>query len=148
MIRSTKTIALPAQRLRLAGRPGRNSPFWGCAAGFFASTLTQRDHRGNWRGVALQGIEQFPFLHRPHMHGASAAGRLMRSAHSARYRQFLERLRAARRQAGLTQIEVSRTLRKPQSFVSKCESGERRVDVIELCDFARIYRKAISFFLR
>ena len=34
------------------------------------------------------------------------------------------------------------------SFVSKCESGERRVDVIELCDFARVYGKAISFFLR
>jgi len=47
----------------------------------------------------------------------------------------------------MTQIDVAKALRRPQSFVSKCESGERRVDVIELEDFARLYRKAVSFFL-
>ena len=71
----------------------------------------------------------------------------MRSLHSPRYRRFLKRLMQARRQAGLTQVEVARALRRPQSFVSKCESGERRVDVIELEDFARLYRKGVSFFL-
>jgi transcriptional regulator with XRE-family HTH domain len=71
----------------------------------------------------------------------------MRSLHSARYRQFLKRLQQARRQAGLTQVEVARALRKHQSFVSKCESGERRVDVVELEDFAKLYRKPIAFFL-
>lgn len=72
----------------------------------------------------------------------------MGSLHSARYRQFVQRLRQARRQAGLSQVEVATALRKPQSFVSKCESGERRVDVIELEEFARVYRKPIGFFLR
>ena len=72
----------------------------------------------------------------------------MRSLHSARYRRFLKRLRQARQQAGLTQIDVAGALRRPQSFVSKCESGERRVDVIELEDFAKLYRKTLSFFLR
>ncbi len=71
----------------------------------------------------------------------------MRPLHSPRYRRFLGRLREAREHAGMTQAEVARGLRKPQSFVSKCESGERRVDVIELEDFARLYRKPISFFL-
>ena len=71
----------------------------------------------------------------------------MRSPYSARYKQFLKRLREARLQTGLTQVEVARALRRPQSFVSKCESGERRVDVIELEDFARLYRKSIAFFL-
>jgi len=71
----------------------------------------------------------------------------MRSLHSARYRRFLRRLKQARQQAGMTQIDVAKALRRPQSFVSKCESGERRVDVIELEDFARLYRKAVSFFL-
>jgi len=33
------------------------------------------------------------------------------------------------------------------SYVSKCESGERRVDVIELEAFATLYRKPLSFFL-
>lgn len=72
----------------------------------------------------------------------------MGSLHSARYRRFVLRLREARRDAGLSQVEVARALRKPQSFVSKCESGERRVDVVELHDFARLYRKPIGFFLR
>jgi len=35
---------------------------------------------------------------------------------------------------------------RPQSFVSKAESGERRVDFIELCHLAKIYSKPLSFF--
>ena len=66
---------------------------------------------------------------------------------SPRYRAFLERLRSARHGAGLTQQEVAAKLGKPQSFVSKCESGERRVDVVELERFAEIYGKAVSYFL-
>ncbi len=42
---------------------------------------------------------------------------------------------------------MARKLRRPQSFVSKCESGERRVDVVELAEFARLYRKPLSFFM-
>jgi len=72
----------------------------------------------------------------------------MRSTHSARYRRLLARLREARLDAGLTQAEVAKALRRPQSFVSKCESGERRVDVIELQDLARLYRKPLAYFLR
>jgi len=71
----------------------------------------------------------------------------VRSPHSVRYRRMLKRLREARVQAGLTQVEAAAALRKPQSFVSKCESGERRIDVIELEYFATLYRKQISFFL-
>ena len=64
-----------------------------------------------------------------------------------RYQQFLRRLRAAREDAALTQAAVADKLGKPQSYVSKCESGERRVDLVELLDFARVYRQEISFFL-
>ncbi len=71
----------------------------------------------------------------------------MSTVHSPRYRQFLKKLRSARLDAGLTQQEVARALRRPQSFVSKCESGERRVDVVELERFARLYRKALEDFL-
>jgi len=63
-----------------------------------------------------------------------------------KYRAFLLKLRQAREDAGLKQIDVARALRKPQSFVSKCESGERRVDFIELIEFARLYEKALTFF--
>jgi transcriptional regulator with XRE-family HTH domain len=71
----------------------------------------------------------------------------VRSQYSARYKRLLKQLRTARGLAGLTQGEVAAALNRPQSFVSKCESGERRIDVIELEDFARLYRKPISFFL-
>jgi len=63
-----------------------------------------------------------------------------------RYRQFLARLRDVRQEAGLTQVQAAVKLRRPQSFISKCESGERRVDVVELQEFANIYGKPIGFF--
>lgn len=66
---------------------------------------------------------------------------------SPRYRQFLEQLRAARSEAQLTQLQVASELGRPQSYVSKCESGERRVDVVELEAFARLYKKPIGYFL-
>ena len=62
--------------------------------------------------------------------------------------QSVDRIAAVAKQAGLTQIEVARLLGRPQSFVSKCESGERRVDVTELAKFAGVYRKPLDFFIR
>ncbi len=67
---------------------------------------------------------------------------------SAAYRLFLTRLREARQAAGLTQAEAAVKLRRPQSFVSKCESGERRVDVVELVAFAQLYKRGLDFFVR
>ncbi len=71
----------------------------------------------------------------------------MSSIYSTQYRAFLRQLRKARHEAGLTQAQVAARLKRPQSYVSKCESGERRVDVVELKVFARIYSKSIDFFL-
>jgi transcriptional regulator with XRE-family HTH domain len=59
---------------------------------------------------------------------------------------FLERLKQARREAALTQVQVARMLKRPQSFVSKIESGERRVDVVELAELAQLYKKRLDFF--
>lgn len=63
-----------------------------------------------------------------------------------RYEQFLNRLREARLEAGLTQEEAAKLLGKPQYFVSRSETGERRVDIVELEAFAAIYLKPIAFF--
>ena len=72
----------------------------------------------------------------------------MRTIHSQEYRDFSGQLRRARKEAGLTQIEVARLLGRPQSFVSKCEAGERRVDVTELARFAGVYHKPLDFFIK
>ena len=62
------------------------------------------------------------------------------------YKKFLARLVQARRDSGLTQVEVAKRLGKARSFLSKCELGERRVDFVELQQLAKIYGKDISFF--
>ncbi|HWZ98241.1 MAG TPA: helix-turn-helix transcriptional regulator [Candidatus Dormibacteraeota bacterium] len=67
-------------------------------------------------------------------------------AYQKAYRGFLGRLVQARKQAGLTQVEVATRLGKARTFISKCELGERRVDFIELQQLARIYKKDLSFF--
>lgn len=71
----------------------------------------------------------------------------MKSIYTLEYRGLLTRLRNARRGAGLTQAAVAARLSRPQSFVSKVETGERRIDVIELDRFATIYRRSVAFFL-
>ena len=65
---------------------------------------------------------------------------------SDEYRSFRNKLKKARLQAGLTQVEVAKKLRKPQSYVAKSESGERRIDVLELKNFARLYKKPLAYF--
>ena len=69
-----------------------------------------------------------------------------KSYHRA-YQGFLKRLIKARKDAGLLQAEVSARMGKAHTFVSKCELGERRVDVIELQKLAGIYDKSIAYFL-
>jgi len=66
---------------------------------------------------------------------------------SPAYRRMRKRLEEARRASGLTQAEVASQIGRPQSFVSKVESGERCIDPIELKHLAAIYRLDILWFL-
>ena len=54
-----------------------------------------------------------------------------KSIHTAAYERFRLLLIEARKAAGLSQAALARRLVKPQSFVSKFERGERRLDVVE-----------------
>ena len=63
------------------------------------------------------------------------------------YKAFVARLKRARREAGLKQVEVADQLGKPQSYIAKSEAGDRRVDVVELLGFARLYRKPLDWFV-
>lgn len=64
-----------------------------------------------------------------------------------RARNLAMKLREARRRAGLSQIESAARLHKPQSYVSRCESGARRIDIFELEAFAQVYGKPLTFFV-
>ena len=57
---------------------------------------------------------------------------MQKSLSSSKQKAFLELLRNVREEAGLRQIDVAQRLSQPQSFVSKYESGERRLDLLEL----------------
>jgi len=68
---------------------------------------------------------------------------------------LLSLLRKVRTEAGLRQVDMAEALQLPQSFVSKYESGERRLDPLELCavchaagitlvQFARRFEKIIG----
>jgi len=60
------------------------------------------------------------------------------STYSDSYQLLLKQLFDARKKAGLTQTMLSERLTKPQSFVSKYERGERRLDVIEFLEVCRL----------
>jgi DNA-binding XRE family transcriptional regulator len=63
------------------------------------------------------------------------------------YDAFLLKLKCARDAVGLTQREVSEKLGLSHTFLNKCETGERRVDVMELIQLAELYGKPPQFFL-
>ncbi|MDD5041656.1 MAG: helix-turn-helix transcriptional regulator [Candidatus Peribacteraceae bacterium] len=64
------------------------------------------------------------------------------------HRFTVDQLIAARREAGLTQAEAAKLLDNTQSHISKVEAGQRRIDIVALKEFARIYKKDLSFFIK
>jgi transcriptional regulator with XRE-family HTH domain len=71
-----------------------------------------------------------------------------KSIHTKEYAYFVERLKKARIEAGLTQVQVAKKLRRPQSHVSNVEQGQQRVDIVELQRFAKMYGKNIDYFVK
>ena len=69
---------------------------------------------------------------------------MLKSIYTSRYRQFLELLRAERLKAGVTQAKLANRIGVTQSVISKMETGERRLDVVEvleICDALRISQR-------
>lgn len=62
----------------------------------------------------------------------------MKSLHATEYKKFLDYMVAARKESGFTQQQLAERLGKPQSFVSKYESGERRLDILEFLDVCKV----------
>ena len=70
-----------------------------------------------------------------------------KSIHSARYAAFLKTLKRAREDTGLTQTELAQRIGESQTFVSKCERGERRIDVVELLTFCQAFGLSLKQFV-
>lgn len=77
---------------------------------------------------------------------------MVKTIHSNKNKKLIETIKKMRTEKGFTQLELANKLSKPQSFISKIESGERRIDLIELekicclldfdlIDFIILYRK-------
>lgn len=62
---------------------------------------------------------------------------MTKSIFTKRYEKFRNLLTKARKNAGLTQSELAEKLSRPQSFVSKYERGERRLDVVEFLEISQ-----------
>jgi transcriptional regulator with XRE-family HTH domain len=71
-----------------------------------------------------------------------------RTIYTPKHRRIVTLLRAIRREAGLRQVDVARRLGRPQSFVSKYESGQRRLDLVELVAICEALGTSLPAFIR
>lgn len=72
---------------------------------------------------------------------------MKKSIHTKERVTFVKRLKQARVEAGLTQAEVATKLGSSQSWVSKIELGELRIEATLLNRLAKLYGRDISYFL-
>jgi len=73
---------------------------------------------------------------------------MKKTLYSKEHKYLVDRLKQARKEAGIDQGQVANLLDVSQSYISKIEAGQRRIDVIQLKEFAKAYKKKIDFFLK
>ena len=71
---------------------------------------------------------------------------MAKTLYSKEYKRLVQRLKKARLECGLNQVAVGKLLKKEQTFVSKVEAGQYRIDAIQLSLFAKIYKKDLKYF--
>lgn len=64
------------------------------------------------------------------------------------HKDLVRRLIRARKEAKLKQNDVAKKLGKTQSYISKIEAGQRRIDTVQLKELAAIYKKRVDFFIQ
>lgn len=71
----------------------------------------------------------------------------MKSIYSNEYNEFVKKLKQARLDANIEQKEIAKIIGKSQSYISKIEKGQIRLDIIQLKHLSCIYKKDIFYFL-
>ena len=72
---------------------------------------------------------------------------MKKAIYSPEHKKLVEKLISAREKAALRQEDAAKLLGVTQSFISKLESGQRRIDLVQIKDFAKIYKKPLSYFI-
>ena len=73
---------------------------------------------------------------------------MTKAIYSKDHKFIVEQLKKARQEANLDQKQVATLLDKTQSHVSKVEAGQRKIDIVALKEFAKIYKKSLDYFLK
>ncbi len=73
---------------------------------------------------------------------------MKKTIYSNEQKYMVSQLKKARIEAGFNQQKVAKLLKKTQSYVSKIESGQRRIDIVQLKGFAKIYKKDLGYFIK
>lgn len=73
---------------------------------------------------------------------------MKKTIYSTEHKYLVVRLKKARKELGLDQEKAAKLLGVSQSYVSKVESGQRRIDLIQLKQFAKVYKKSLNFFIK
>lgn len=72
---------------------------------------------------------------------------MKKSIYSNEHQKLIEKLINARKEAGLDQTQVAKKLNVTQSFISKIESGQTKIDIFQLIEFGKIYNKNLNYFI-
>ncbi|MEN6387021.1 MAG: helix-turn-helix transcriptional regulator [Phycisphaerales bacterium] len=73
---------------------------------------------------------------------------MRKTIYSEEYKYLVQQLRKARESAKLKQEDVAKLLDLDQSFISRLERGQYRIDVIQLQQFAKLYKKTLNYFIK
>lgn len=71
-----------------------------------------------------------------------------KTIYSEGHKALVKKLIEAREARKLRQEDVAKLLGRTQSYISKIEAGQRRIDLIQLKEFAKIYKKNLDFFIK
>jgi transcriptional regulator with XRE-family HTH domain len=71
-----------------------------------------------------------------------------KTIYSEEHKLLITKLKQARKKSGLKQEDVAKKLGKTQSYISKIEAGQRRIDVLQLKELAAVYNKKSGYFIK
>ena len=73
---------------------------------------------------------------------------MTQTIYSKEHEYIVKQLKKAREKADLSQEQVAKILDTTQSYISKIESGQRKIDVVQLKKIAKIYNQNINYFIK